>query len=539
VFFPAVTGIEAGIAMSGDLKDPARSLPYGTLGAVLCGYLVYLAIPVFLTWAVPDEELLLTESLIMSRVARWSPLILAGVWAATLSSALGALLGAPRTLQALARDRVLPRFVGRGFGRSNDPRIATLITFGVAAVGIAAGDLNVIAPVLSMFFLTSYGVLNLAAGLEELTQVPSWRPTFRISGYVSLAGSVGCASVMCMINPGATILATLMSASVYYMMRRRSLQAQWGDMKYGILMMAAQNILSRLSRTRPDTRNWQPNLLVFSGAPTKRWHLIELAHAFSRNRSFLTLATILPEDAWTAERERQVRESIHQYLDKREVRAMVKVMPGDDSMQAVLSLVKGYGFGAIQPNTILLGVTEKKENYEAYAALTRYLFRARRNLILVRESDLEEDQLLERGDRIDLWWRGRRANVGLMLTLTYLLLQDPGWKAARLVIRRIVDPHEDRDEVAKNLKEYIADQRVQAEVDVRVKDQPNVFDMIRRASTGADLVFLGMPEPIAEESLEAYANRYKLLLQSTEGLPPSAFVLANQDIEFHRLFQEV
>lgn len=538
VFFPAVTGIEAGIAMSGDLKHPATSLPRGTLGAVLCGYVVYLAIPLYLVWAAPDMRILRTEPLIMSHVARWGPLILLGVWCASLSSALGALLGAPRTLQALARDRVVPRRIGRGYGGGNNPRIATLITFGVAAAGIAAGDLNLIAPVLSMFFLTSYGVLNLAAGLEELVQVPSWRPTFRISGYLSLAGSVGCASVMAMINPGATILATLLSAGIYYGMRRRSLRAQWGDMKYGILMLAAQNVLARLSRMRPDERNWQPNLLVFSGAPTKRWHLIELAHAFSRNRSFLTLATIVPEDAWSAERERQVRDSIHRYLDKRDVQAMVKVMPGNDSMAAVLSLIKGYGFGALQPNTILLGVTEKQENYEAYAALTRYVHRARRNLILVQESDLDEDQQLHRGDRIDLWWRGRRSNVGLMMTLAYLMQQDPGWTDARLVIRRIVDEDEDPVEVEKYLRAYVAQQRVEADVEVTMKDRPNVFEMIRYASAGADLIFLGMPPPVPDESLESYANRYKLLLQSTEGLPPTAFVLANQDIEFDRLFQE-
>jgi amino acid transporter len=123
VFFPAVTGIEAGIAMSGDLKNPARSLPVGTIAAVLTGFVIYLAIPIFLHYRVTDQNLLLNDPLVMQKVARWGQLVLVGIWAASLSSAMGALLGAPRTLQALAKDHVLPSFLGKGYGKGNDPRM--------------------------------------------------------------------------------------------------------------------------------------------------------------------------------------------------------------------------------------------------------------------------------------------------------------------------------------------------------------------------------------------------------------------------------
>lgn len=189
VFFPAVTGIEAGIAMSGDLKNPAKSLPRGTIAAVVTGYVVYMTIPVFLSWVIRDERVLLLRPLIMADIARWGRLILLGVWAATLSSALGALLGAPRTLQALSRDKVLPRFIGRGFGKNNDPRTATACSFLVALVAILLGDLNLIAPILTMFFLTSYGLINLSAGLEGLIESPTWRPQFRFPWWGSLLGA--------------------------------------------------------------------------------------------------------------------------------------------------------------------------------------------------------------------------------------------------------------------------------------------------------------------------------------------------------------
>src|SRR5690606_30197672 len=152
VFFPAVTGIEAGIAMSGDLKNPGRSLPWGTLFAVVTSFIIYIAITMHLG-ALAPLDVLSSNSMIMVEVAKYSVLVLLGIWGASLSSALGALLGAPRTLEALAKDRVLPGL---------NTKACIFITYGIALTGIWLGDLNVIAPILSMFFLTSYGFLNLA-----------------------------------------------------------------------------------------------------------------------------------------------------------------------------------------------------------------------------------------------------------------------------------------------------------------------------------------------------------------------------------------
>ncbi|MCB0406359.1 MAG: amino acid permease, partial [Bdellovibrionales bacterium] len=187
VFFPAVTGIEAGISMSGDLKDPAKSLPLGTLAAVLTGYVIYVLIAVFLD-RFADAETLRSNPMVMQQVALVGGLVVVGIWGATLSSALGALLGAPRTLQALARDSILPRFIGVGHPQTDAPNTATVFTYLVSLAGVLLGDLDAIAPVLSMFFLTSYGMLNLIAGLEGFMGSPSWRPKFRTPWLLSIFG---------------------------------------------------------------------------------------------------------------------------------------------------------------------------------------------------------------------------------------------------------------------------------------------------------------------------------------------------------------
>ena len=137
-------------------------------------------------------------------------------------------------LQALANDRVIPSVIGRGFGKDKaDPRIATAISFAVALGAVLLGDLNLIAPILSMFFLTSYGLLNLSAGLEGLIESPAWRPKFKVHFGISLLGAAGCFTVMLMINAGATLIALCITSLVYYLVKRRQLNAHWGDMRYG------------------------------------------------------------------------------------------------------------------------------------------------------------------------------------------------------------------------------------------------------------------------------------------------------------------
>lgn len=282
VFFPAVTGILSGLSMSGDLKKPERSIPWGTLAAVVLSYAIYMAIPIFFVQIVRDSDIFLTDALVMYRAARWGELILAGLWGAALSSAMGSLLGAPRTLQAVSRDGIFFRFAGRGFGENQEPRIAMGISFLIALAGIFAGDLNMIAPVLSMFFLTTYGLLNLSAGFGTLIGSPSWRPSFRIHWGVSFVGAFGCFAAMFMINAGATFIALFISMGVYMMVKKRRMKARWGDMKYGIIMLIVQLGLYKLAEKRPDEKSWRPNILVFSGSPKLRWYLIEIADALAQ-----------------------------------------------------------------------------------------------------------------------------------------------------------------------------------------------------------------------------------------------------------------
>jgi amino acid transporter len=547
VFFPAVTGIEAGLAMSGDLKNPAKALPLGTLGAVVTGYLVYLAIPVLLSLRIPEAEMLLNPNALRA-VAHWGVLIVAGVFAASLSSALGALLGAPRTLQALANDRIIPPFIGRGYGKDNaDPRIATALSFGVALVAVLLGDLNLIAPVLTMFFLTSYGLLNLSAGLEGLIESPTWRPKFKIHCAVSLLGAAGCFITMLMINAGATIIAVFTASLVYYLVKRRRLVAHWGDMRYGILSLVARFAVGRLDQHKPDERTWRPNILALSGSPKSRWHLVEMAYALAQHRSALTVASILPVEDWSAEKVQATEEAMHEFLDKRNVEAMVKIFPFPDMLSGAKALVRTYGYGPLTPNTILIGDTENRSSFRDFSEFIQLVFQTKHNLIVLRDPEgkppaapegaekTEKADDPEESETIDVWWGGDTDNIGLMLTLAYQIQKSPVWHQSRLVIKTIVENEEKREGAEERFETFIKEQRIPAETEVMIQNGAGFFDMIRDSSAEAGLVFMGMRPPGADEPAGDYARYYGTLMETTRGLPPLALVLAAESIEFRKV----
>jgi len=543
VFFPAVTGIEAGISMSGDLKNPAKSLPWGTLAAVLTGYIVYMAIPIFLISIVP-AEVLRSNPMIMKDVALVGSLILLGIWGATLSSALGALLGAPRTLQALARDHVVPRFLGKGFGPEDTPRIATAVSFCVALLGILLGDLNAIAPVLSMFFLTSYGVLNLIAGLEGLIGNPSWRPTFSTPWPVSLIGSALCVVAMFMISPGSTFMAAFVIAAIYYLMTKRALHHSWPDIRRSIFMSMAKFSIYRLEDTEPDARSWRPNILVICGAPTQRLHMIQLAHAFTHGKGFLTVASIIPQDAGAEGRPENLRKSVKEFLRKRDIPALVEINVTNNVMEGAKELVRTYGLGTLAPNTFLLGEPKNKENFVQFAELAKLIHQSKRNMVIIREGIVREAEVSRKGRRrgkeIYVWWGGERKNAGLMLALGYILQTNPEWKKTKLIIKTIARSEDGRKRAGNQLEKFLEEGRVTAESEVILvenRDEDIIGTTIRRFSQDADLVFLGMRPPEPEESAEDYADYYEGLMKRTENFPPLAFVLAAEGIKFSDIFR--
>jgi amino acid transporter len=529
VFFPAVTGIMAGVNMSGDLANPGRSIPRGTFAAIGVGYLVYMTIPILLVRLV-DPAALQMDPLVMRRMAFWGDAILLGVWGATLSSAVGSILGAPRVLQALARDGILPRplrWVGTGSGAEDTPRAGTLVTLGLALVAVWFGNLNLIAPVLTMFFLTTYGVLNISAGVEKFLQSPSFRPLFKVHWSLSLLGAAGCGAVMFLINPGATIVAVAFVLAIFLWLERRGLEAAWGDVRAGIWLALTRAGLMRLKK-QVDPRNWRPHLLVLSGAPMKRWHLVELATSFTHNRGILTVATVLGDESVSLERRLALEEGIRHFLYKRGVPSLARVVAAPDPFAGSERLVETYGLGTLVPNTILLGDTQEPTHRQRYCQMVERFFFSKKNVIIVRDN---EERLYGNRKTIDLWWGGLQGNGALMLILAYLLQSSFRWQDARVRLKMVVPNDDAARDARENLEAMAARTRTGAEPWVLAANGRPFIDILHSSSRDADLVFMGLARPDRGDFEEYYAK----LRERTEGLPSTVFVLAAEEIAFREV----
>jgi len=545
VFFPAVTGIEAGLGLSGDLKNPGRSLTIGTITAVVTSYAIYLAIPIFMNRIVKDPSLLLSNNLIMASIARFKWAVIAGIWSATLSSAIGSLLTSPRTLQALSTDRIIPRFLGRGFGENNDPRIATILSFGIALAGVLLGDLNLIAPVLSMFFLTSYGLINLSAAFEGIIGSPWWRPTFKTPWFISAAGATICFVSMFMIDAGSTFIAILLSGCFYFITRHRRLKAHWGDARAGILMWLIQMSVYKLARKKPNERTWRPNIMVFSGAPSSRWYLVSLADALSRGRGMMTIASIVSQSL-PKERRQALLDSIGSYLDQRGVESLVKVHCAESFSSGAVELLNGYGFGPLIPNTILMGDPSADLTSNSYLDVVFAAAEEQRNLIIVKEQEEKktDDQDKNERRRIDIWWDLESENAGLLLALAFLMKSSRHWHRSTLTVHTILTGKTSDRNIGERIKATVKKMRLGA--DIKIHENPGNmphWTVIEQTSADAAFALLGIHGPSSEsypgksENL-AYKDYFDEVIDRMKSLPAAAVVMAQENIDFESLFIE-
>ena len=525
VFFLAVTGIMAGVNLSGDLEDPGRSIPRGTFAAIGVGYVVYMTLP-FLLAARAAPGTLVADDLVMQRIAAWGPAILLGVWGATLSSAVGSILGAPRVLQALARDGILPpgfRWLGKGSGPEDAPRHGTAFTLAVAVAAAWFLDLNTIAPILTMFFLTTYGVLNVAAGVERFVGSPSFRPRFRVHWSLSLLGAVLCVAVMLVINPLATGIAAVFVLGVFLWLERREMTVAWGDVRRGLWLSITRAGLMRVSIS-DDPKNWRPHLLVFSGSPTRRWPLIDLASSLSHNRAIMTIATVVPGPSFTPDRQRQLEVSMRDYLSRRGVQSLVRVIPSRNPFAGAERMVETYGLGPLTPNTVLIGDTTDEGRERRFAKMIQFFHGARRNVVIVHDPD---DRGFGRRRRIDVWWGGLRGNGGLMTILAYLLQSSLNWRGVDVRLKMSVATEEAARDALANMESLVGDMRTGATPEVVVGGGRKFGEVLRESSRDADLVLLGMAPP--GENFEEYMAKLRV---RTEGLPTTLYILGAQEIGY-------
>jgi amino acid transporter len=522
IFFPAVTGIMAGLSLSGDLDEPRHAIPRGTLLAVITGFIIYLLIPFALILGA-DPAALREEPLIWTRIAVFGPwLILPGLWGAIFSSAVGSMLGAPRTLQALALDHLAPRLLaGKQDAGSSEPVFGLIVTLILALGAVFLGDLNSVATVVTMFFLSVYGIINLVAALEKLSGNPSWRPRVDVPWWLSLFGALSCFAVMMLIHLPASLLAISVELLLWLILKKRLRFKARGDIRRDIYQALVRWSLLRLVEKPMTARNWRPHVLVFVGDIEKRLDLVRYAAWFSEERGIVTVSELLQGDLLGLDLDLQQRQlQIQQVLNREGIPAFGEVNVVQDIERGIVAVAQANGIPGIECNTIVLGWPDDLQRMTAFMKIIRRLKHLNQSLLIGRVGPLPA---VEEGSKrqVDIWWGGLQRNGDLMLLLAYLLSCNPEWRDSTIRILSVASNELMQQTTENFLNKLIPEIRIDAEVQVMIKAEgESVKNMILEQSAEADLVLLGLATP-EEGKEEEYASR---LYQLAEDLPASVFV---------------
>lgn len=353
VFFPAATGIMAGANMSGDLKNPRRSIPTGTLAAIGVAFVIYLALAWWLARSATVEELTGNYTVMVDK-AFWGPPVIAGLIGATFSSALASMVGSARILQAMGEHRVvpLPDWMGR-LTDDGEPRNAMIVTGAIVFATIMLRELNVVAPLITMFFLLTYAMICAVVLIEQSLNLVSFRPTLRIPRWVSAAGLVGSLLVMFIIHPVFSFASIVITVAFYALLTRRRLHAPFGDVRSGLFTAFAEWAAKRVTDMPAATeRAWKPNLLVPVEDPDELRGTFHLIRNITYPQGSVKLVGLA-----TAGREAALEESLPELtraFRSERVFATWTLIETDEYEPGLAAALQAYGGVFFRPNILFL-----------------------------------------------------------------------------------------------------------------------------------------------------------------------------------------
>ncbi|CAG4955548.1 unnamed protein product [Parnassius apollo] len=383
IFFPAATGILAGANISGDLKDPQKSIPKGTLLAILLTTLSYMLIAVVAGWTVlrdasGDVSALQDWSLascaanrscpyglhnsndVIRLVSGWGPLIYGGCFAATLSSALASLVSAPKVFQALCQDKLYPylEFFAKGYGSNNEPVRGYVLTFIIATAFILMGGLNQIAPLISNFFLAAYALINFSTFHASLAKPVGWRPTFRLySKWLSLCGAALCVAIMFVVSWATALLTFGFLLALYLLVSHRKPDVNWGSTTQAQTYKNALSGVHQLNRVTEHVKNYRPQILVLTGFPGERPILSDLAYLLTKGLSLMLCGHIVQGQINHRTREALTNRAYHWFM-KRKIKAFYSIVDDVSFKDGASALIQASGLGKLKPNILMMGFKE-------------------------------------------------------------------------------------------------------------------------------------------------------------------------------------
>ncbi|CAH1253815.1 SLC12A2 [Branchiostoma lanceolatum] len=405
VFFPAATGILAGANISGDLTDPSTAIPKGTLLAILISTIVYLGaawsvgacvirdasgngtvlsllygdaignatLPTNFTGPPSIRELidgisvcpeggcyygLINHKQVMEMVSGFGPIVTAGIFAATLSSALASLVSAPKVFQAVCKDKLFPgiHIFAKGVGQSDEPRRGYLLAFIIAVGFILIAELNAIAPLISNFFLMAYALINYACFASSLAKSPGWRPSFKYYNmWVALVGSLVCLAIMFVINWYMALITLGVICAIYVYLNYQKPDVNWGSSAQAQMYTDALKATLKLGSVGDHIKTYRPQLLVLTGAPHHRPPLVDLGSHITKEVGLMVCGQVIHGGLTQANIRKCTSQKENKWMQKRKVKGFTSVVCSPDLRTGVQSMIQLTGMGKMRPNSILIG----------------------------------------------------------------------------------------------------------------------------------------------------------------------------------------
>uniref|UniRef100_A0A8C7UI39 Solute carrier family 12 member 5a n=1 Tax=Oncorhynchus mykiss TaxID=8022 RepID=A0A8C7UI39_ONCMY len=485
IYFPSVTGIMAGSNRSGDLRDAQKSIPIGTIMAITTTSLVYMS-AVVLFGACIDGVVLrdkfgegVNGNLVIGTLAWPSPwVIVIGSFFSTCGAGLQSLTGAPRLMQAISRDGVVPILRVFGHGKANgEPTWALLLTACICEIGILIASLDAVAPILSMFFLMCYMFVNLACALQTLLRTPNWRPRFKFYHWaLSFLGMSLCLSLMFICSWFYAIVAMVIAGSIYKYIEFHGAEKEWGDGIRGISLSAARYALMRLDEGPAHTKNWRPQLLVLVSTDVEQNveqpRLLSLTNQLKAGKGLTIVGTALAgtylENHPQAQRAEQ---SLRKLMETEKVKGFCQVTISSNMRDATSHLLQASGLGGLMHNTVLVSWPRNWKQADDHQTWRDFIE-------LVRETTAAHLALLvpkniaafpSNGERfseghIDVWWIVH--DGGMLMLLPFLLRQHKVWRKCRMRIFTVAQMDDNSIQMKKDLTTFLYHLRIDAEVEV-------------------------------------------------------------------------
>lgn len=502
IIFPAFTGMTAGVGLSGDLREPGKSIPVGTLAGTLLGMVVYVFICFKLATSASPAELMDTNTLVMTKIA-WEGwwIIPLGLAAATISSALGSIMVAPRTLQAIGQDKLIPSkffnsWIAKGRGKSKEPFNATVFTIVIAFVFVLIGGVDFVAKIISMFFMLTYGTLNLISFLQHLSADPSYRPTFRSRSIISLFGAVGSYGLMFFMNPGYAFIAVLTMVVIYIVIARLNPDKQNLSVIFqGVIFQVSRSLHVFLQKANKEqSKSWRPSVVCVSESSFERLSAFELLKWISYRYGFGTYIHKVPGylSRSTNEMAQQAKDRLIKMAEDAHSNIYVDSLISPSFTSAIAQVIQLPGISGTDNNLLLLEYS--KSNPELLEDIVDNF-----SLINAVNFDIAILASNERGfglyRQIHIWITERDYNNAVLnILLAYVILGHPDWKHAMIKIFAVF-PESSMKEDKKRLYDLIQDGKLPiSKNNINIISRAStisVKSIINQKSKDADLTIIG------------------------------------------------